>query len=263
MRGVGGLRATQGNVYSFTVDRIHAVSFMASARRPSSDGRSKCPSSQVAKESARLRLDDSLDFRSGPGQKDDMKIATSAALLGLLVLPAFARADGAPAAPSAAALVPNPASAGLNMPWSRAKDIAVRAAEKVPEEHYGFRPSPEVRTFGQLVGHLADSNFMMCSMALGERFEPWTVEKTKTSKADLVAALKESVAICDRVFAQGDAALATGLTLFGFDTTRFALVGILIGHEFEHYGNMVTYMRIKGLVPPSSENPPAPKPAVK
>jgi uncharacterized damage-inducible protein DinB len=208
-------------------------------------------------------LDDSLDFRLGPGQKVHMKIATMAALLGLLVLPAFAQADGTPAAPSSAAPVTSPASAGLKMPWSRAKDIAVRAAEKMPEEHYGFRPSPEVRTFGQLVGHLADSNFMMCSMALGERVEPWTVEKTKTSKADLVAALKESVATCDRVFAQGDAALATGLTLFGFDTTRFALVGILIGHEFEHYGNMVTYMRIKGLVPPSSENPPGPKPAVK
>jgi len=241
------------------VVRVDTGSCYVQGPLPHGSARPEKPSRMVLRATDGPGLDDSLDFRSGPGQKVHMKIATMAALLGLFVLPAFAQADGTPAAPSSAAPVPNPASAGLKMPWSRAKDIAVRAAEKMPEEHYGFRPSPEVRTFGQLVGHLADSNFMMCSMALGERVEPWTVEKTKTSKADLVAALKESVAICDRVFAQGDAALATGLTLFGFDTTRFALVGILIGHEFEHYGNMVTYMRIKGLVPPSSENPPGPK----
>jgi len=94
---------------------------------------------------------------------------------------------------------------------------------------------------GQLVGHLADSNVMLCSMALGEKKEPWTVEKTKTSKADLVK----------------------GIALFGFDTTRFALVGLITGHEFEHHGNMVTHMRMKGLVPPSSEPPPPQAPAPK
>jgi len=188
--------------------------------------------------------------------------ATSTALLALLALPVSAQDSKAPAAP-ASAPVANPAVSGLKMPWSRVKDIAVRAAEKMPEEHYGFQPTPEVRTFGQLVGHLADSNVMLCSMALGEKQEPRNIEKTKTSKADLVAALKESVAACDRVFAQGDADLAKGLKLFGADTTRFALAGLVIGHEFEHYGNMVTYMRIKGLVPPSSETPPAPTPAPK
>jgi uncharacterized damage-inducible protein DinB len=144
------------------------------------------------------------------------------------------------------------------MPWGRVKDIAVRAAEKMPEEQYGYQPTPEVRTFGQLVGHLADSNVMMCSLVLGEKREPGTAEKSKKTKADLVAALKESVVLCDKVFAQGDADLGQGMKLFGMDTTRFAVVGILIGHAFEHYGNMVTYMRVKGLVPPSSEAPPAP-----
>jgi uncharacterized damage-inducible protein DinB len=189
--------------------------------------------------------------------------ATSTALLLLLALPASAEDAKAPASPSAVAPIANPAVSGLKWPWNRAKDITVRAAEKMPEELYGFQPAPEVRTFGQLVGHLADSNVMLCSMALGEKKEPGTVEKTKTTKADLVAALKESVAVCDRVFAQGDADLSRGIQLFGFDTTRFALAGLIVGHEFEHYGNMVTYMRIKGLVPPSSEAPPAPAPAPK
>jgi uncharacterized damage-inducible protein DinB len=194
--------------------------------------------------------------------------AVSATLLALVSLPVLAQdakapTPAAPAAVPAAAPIANPAITGLKWPWTRVKDITVRAAEKMPEALYGFQPTPEVRTFGQLVGHLADSNVMLCSMALGEKKEPWTVEKTKTSKADLVAALKESIAMCDRVFAQGDADLATGVNLFGVDTNRFALVGLIIGHEFEHYGNMVTYMRVKGLVPPSSEPPPAPAPAPK
>jgi uncharacterized damage-inducible protein DinB len=190
-------------------------------------------------------------------------VATTAAAFALFALPAAAQDAKAPTAPAAAAPpaappIANPAMTGLKWPWSRVKDIVVRAAEKMPEEFYGYRPTPDVRTFGQLVGHLADSNVMLCSMALGEKKEPWTVEKTKTSKADLVAALKESIAVCDRVFALGDADLAKGIALFGSDTTRFALVGLISGHEFEHYGNMVTYMRIKGLVPPSSEAPPPP-----
>jgi uncharacterized damage-inducible protein DinB len=190
--------------------------------------------------------------------------ALSAALLALVSLPVLAQDAKAPtpAAPAAAPIA-NPAITGLKWPWTRVKDITVRAAEKMPEALYGFQPTPEVRTFGQLVGHLADSNVMLCSMALGEKKEPWTVEKTKTSKADLVAALKESITVCDRAFAQGDADLATGVNLFGVDTNRFALVGLIIGHEFEHYGNMVTYMRVKGLVPPSSEPPPAKAPAPK
>jgi uncharacterized damage-inducible protein DinB len=194
--------------------------------------------------------------------------AVSATLLALVSLPVLAQdakapTPAAPAAVPAAAPIANPAITGLKWPWTRVKDITVRAAEKMPEALYGFQPTPEVRTFGQLVGHLADSNVMLCSMALGEKKEPWTVEKTKTSKADLVAALKESIAVCDRVFAQGDTDLATGVNLFGVDTNRFALVGLIIGHEFEHYGNMVTYMRVKGLVPPSSEPPPAKAPAPK
>jgi uncharacterized damage-inducible protein DinB len=178
----------------------------------------------------------------------------------LLALPAAAQTGapgGAPAAPAA-----NAALSGLRMPWNRVMDITVRAAEKVPEETYAFKPSPDVRSFGQLVGHAADANFMFAAMAAGEKPVPRDIEKTKTSKADLVAALKESFAACDKVFGQTDAELAVAMKFFGMDTNRFAVVGLMVGHNFEHYGNMVTYMRIKGIVPPSSEpRPEAPKPA--
>jgi uncharacterized damage-inducible protein DinB len=123
----------------------------------------------------------------------------------------------------------------------------------MPEENYAFKASPDVRSFGQLVGHVADANFMFAAMAAGEKPTPREIEKTKTSKADLVAALKESFAAADKAFGMSDADLATATKLFGADTNRYAVVGLLIGHDWEHYGNMVTYMRIKGIVPPSSE----------
>ncbi len=179
-----------------------------------------------------------------------------------LSLPAAAQGPGVAAAPTAPS--PNPAVTGLKGPWTRAKDLVIRAAEKMPEENYAFKPSPDVRSFGQLVGHVADANFMFAAMAAGEKPAPHDIEKTKTSKADLVAALKESFAAADKAFATTDSDLATRTKLFGAETNRFAVVGLLIGHDWEHYGNMVTYMRIKGLVPPSSEpRAEAPKPAMK
>jgi uncharacterized damage-inducible protein DinB len=165
------------------------------------------------------------------------------------------------AAPAAHAAEPvpsaDPAVNGLRPVYGRVKDLLVRAAEKMPEENYGFRPTPEVKTFGQFVGHLADAQYLFCGMALGEKAPAGDIEKTKTAKADLVKALKESVAYCDKAFAQSDADLAKGTTVFGRDANRFTPIGLAIGHGFEHYGNMVTYLRIKGLVPPSSEPPPA------
>ena len=181
------------------------------------------------------------------------------ALMAFIVMPAAAQ-TGAPggAAPAPAA---NSALTGLKFAWNRVKDISVRAAEKMPEENYAFKPSPDVRSFGQLVAHAADANFMFAQLAAGEAMTPRDIEKTKTGKADLVAALKESFAACDRAFAKNDADLAPALKLFGVETNRFAAVGLMVGHNWEHYGNMVTYMRIKGIVPPSSEpRPDAPKP---
>jgi len=181
-------------------------------------------------------------------------------LVAALALPAVAQMPPSPAGSAAA----GSATAGLKFPWYRVKDLLVRAAEKMPEENYAFRASPDVRSFGQLVGHVADANFMFAAMAAGEKPMPRDIEKTKTSKADLVAALKESFAAADKAFGMSDADLATATKLFGMDTNRYAVVGLLIGHDWEHYGNMVTYMRIKGIVPPSSEpRPEAPRPAAK
>jgi uncharacterized damage-inducible protein DinB len=138
--------------------------------------------------------------------------------------------------------------------WDNVKNFVLRAAEKMPEENYAFKPAPEVRSFGQLVGHVADAQFMICSMAKGEKRSMAGVEKSKTAKADLVAALKESADYCDSVYAgMADAAAGEMIKIFGRERSRLGALFMNTSHSNEHYGNMVTYMRIKGLVPPSSE----------
>jgi uncharacterized damage-inducible protein DinB len=177
---------------------------------------------------------------------------TKALLLALAIaLPATAQ----PAAP--AAHPGNAALTGLSFVWTAVKSYLVKSAEKMPEADYAFKPSPDVRSFGQLVGHVADANFMFARLAAGEKPEPRNIEKTKTTKADLVAALKESIAACDKVFERSDADYAASMTLFGKETNRWAVVGLIVSHGYEHYGNMTTYLRIKGIVPPSSEPRPA------
>ena len=85
------------------------------------------------------------------------------------------------------------------------------------------------------------------------------IEKTKTSKADLVAGLKDAVAYCNKAFdSMTDAKGSQIVKFFNFDLARLTLFSINTGHTDEHYGNMVTYMRLKGIVPPTSEKPPAP-----
>ncbi len=138
----------------------------------------------------------------------------------------------------------------------------VRTAEKMPEDAYTMRPGPqmEVRTFGQIIGHLANYNFLWCSQAKGEPNPSRNTDFEKVAaKADLVKAVSDAVAYCDGVYA----ALtdASGLEMVSItqengQTRSILRTGLLIqnhAHNNEHYGNLVTYMRIKSIVPPSSE----------
>jgi uncharacterized damage-inducible protein DinB len=155
----------------------------------------------------------------------------------------------------------NPFSAINQRGYQRTKGILLRSAEKMPEENYSFKPVATVRTYGQIIGHLADAQYLFCSTASGEKNPDLKIEKTKTSKADLVAALKDGFAYCDKVYdAMTDAAATQTVKFFGMDVPKFAVLNINIGHNMEHYGNLVTYMRIKGIVPPTSEQGQMPPP---
>jgi uncharacterized damage-inducible protein DinB len=160
----------------------------------------------------------------------------------------------APAAPPA-----NPITASEKGFYSFVSGAVVGAAVKMPEENYSFKPTPDVRSFGQLVGHVADASYMFCSQAIGETVAPKNIEKTKTTKADLVAAIKDGVAYCTKAFdSMTDAKGSQMIKMFNFDLARMTVFSINSAHTDEHYGNMVTYMRLKGIVPPTSENAPPP-----
>jgi len=138
--------------------------------------------------------------------------------------------------------------------WKQASTNVLKAAHKMPAEKYDYKASPEVRTFGGFIGHVADAGVMFCAAAAGEKKTPPGAEKTMKTKETLVAALTESIAYCDKVYAgvTGASALET-VKFFGQDRTRAGVLFFNNMHTYEHYGNIVTYMRSNGLVPPSSE----------
>src|ERR1700749_369507 len=151
----------------------------------------------------------------------------------------------APATPPA-----NPITASEKGFYSFVSNAVIGAAQKMPEENYSFKPTPDVRSFGQLVGHVADANYMFCSQASGEANPMKGIEKTKTSKADLVSAMKDAGAYCNKTFeSMTDAKGSQMVKFFNFNLAKLTLLSLNTAHTDEHYGNMVTYLRLKGIVP--------------
>ena len=145
----------------------------------------------------------------------------------------------------------SPVTQSLKGVYELTKAVITLTAEILDGELYAFQPTEEVRTAGQILAHVANANLMFCSMAAGENSE--NLEQTRTTKTEIVAALEEAFAYCDGVYANTtDAAGAQEASLFGGPTTVFGILAMNSAHSYEHYGNLVTYMRINGIVPPSS-----------
>ncbi|MGC2660348.1 MAG: DinB family protein [Bryobacteraceae bacterium] len=178
---------------------------------------------------------------------------TKICCLVMALMPMAAIAQESPAAP---APPPNPISASERGFYGLVSGEVVAAAEKMPKENYSFRPTPDVRTFGQLVGHVADAQYNFCGMVAGEQPSTKSIERTKTSKTDLVTALKDAVAYCNKVYAGMTDAQGSQMTkLMGYNLAKLTVLSVNTAHADEHYGNIVTYLRLKGIVPPSSEKP--------
>jgi len=128
---------------------------------------------------------------------------------------------------------------GLNGLFTGVKDAVIKSAEMVPAEKYTYRPVATVRTFGELAAHVADSYTWYCSRAAGQNLQ-WSdaVEKGKTDKATVTQKLRESLAVCTAAY--------------GNANSRVEALLNNITHTNLHYGNMVTYLRMMGLVPPTS-----------
>lgn len=149
----------------------------------------------------------------------------------------------------------DPLSAGSKMLYTMTKGNILKSAEEMPEANYSFKPVDTVRTFGQLVGHVADGQYEFCSAVVGDEKEHPSVEKSKTTKADLIQALKDAFAYCDTAYnGMTDTHAADSVKFFGRSANKLTILSFNISHNSEHYGNIVTYLRIKGLVPPSSQH---------
>ena len=153
-----------------------------------------------------------------------------------------------------AAAPDDPLSAGLRVDYRTVRDYVIRSAEKMPEAEYAFKPTPNVRSFAQQIAHIADDQYNLCAPARGEtRRSAYTeIENTLSAKAQLVPALKAAFEYCDKAYdslTDASAAMAAG----DKRRTKFGMLNWNLWHTWEHYGNIVVYLRMRGLIPPSSE----------
>jgi len=180
-----------------------------------------------------------------------MTVRTPAALaLGLLaaIAPPLSAQYGA-SAPAA----DRATTASLERLWSGVAGYITQVAEETAEADYAYRPTEGVRSIGELIAHVAGAHYVFCAAALGDPSrEEDEVARTAKTKSALVEALKASAAYCAKAYAQSDKALQVETQLFGQKATRLDALGMNAVHDGEHYGNLVTYLRMRGVVPPSS-----------
>jgi len=168
----------------------------------------------------------------------------------LLATVAFAQMPMQQGAPQKVSL-----AASLQRSYASIKLNLTQGAEKMPESEYGFKPTPEVRAFGQLIGHVANAQFGTCAAVKGvaNPNQGNDLEK-KATKAEFVKALADSFAFCDDAFSSLTDENVTQFVKQGQnEVTRAGVLANLVAHSNETYGTGVVYMRLKGLVPPSTE----------
>jgi len=137
--------------------------------------------------------------------------------------------------------------------WISAHNYIVRSAELMSEADFAFKPVATVRTFAQIVGHVADDEMAWCAQILGEPMKQTQFEKTLTAKADVVKAIREAGTYCEKAYSMTDAQAAALTNIWNSQTPKIRGMMDNATHDWEHYGNIVTYMRMKGMVPPSSQ----------
>jgi uncharacterized damage-inducible protein DinB len=137
------------------------------------------------------------------------------------------------------------------------------AAANMPADEYAFKPTPQVRSFAELIGHVANANFFFCSQARGDKMPPTANYEKVADKAALVKALNDALAYCDEAYAGVTDASFNGLVTIAGPGNKQAARGAVLTfnttHNNEHYGNIVVYMRLKGRVPPSTARVQPPK----
>jgi uncharacterized damage-inducible protein DinB len=173
-----------------------------------------------------------------------MKLLTTA-----LIFAAAAFAQDTPA---------NPLFSVSKTVYGMTKTNISRSLDKIPDDLWSYQPTKDIRTFGQLFAHIADGQYEFCGVPAEGKMVNKDIEKTLKTKAEVSAALKDAFAYCDAAYAKmTDANAAEIVPFFGMKVTKLGIMDFNTAHNMEHYGNLVTYMRLKGIVPPSSEPRPA------
>ena len=145
-------------------------------------------------------------------------------------------------------------TAAVRTRWNAIKRNISGSAQAMPDAGFAFKPTPEVRSFGELLGHLANEHYMLCSQIKGEKNPHESVDfEKKTTKAEFVKDINDSIAYCDAAYAAVKDDPQTVAPIAPNRDTPFSSMLLNVTHDSEHYGNLVTYLRLKGVVPPSSQ----------
>ncbi len=172
-----------------------------------------------------------------------MKIAFAAAGL-TLATAAFGQAPAAPTGPAAE----------VAAAYNRLKPNILKAADKMPADSYSYKPTPEIRTFARVVNHVTEAQFHTCGALLGTTFPDSSVPPETADKAAVITALKASFDACDKAFAGlNDGALSESVSMGPVKRSRNTVAWGTVSHDNEQYATLALYLRLKGLVPPTSE----------
>jgi len=156
-------------------------------------------------------------------------------------------------APTVRAQGQDATQASVKATYETVKGYITKAAAQVPEDKYKYQPTPQVRTMGQLFGHIANSSRMICGTSSGMAAPQAADAEKLATKAELQKALADAFSFCDHALSMISPANANeAVNLFGTTHSRIGGLAFNNAHLFEHYGNIVTYMRMNGMVPPSS-----------
>lgn len=158
------------------------------------------------------------------------------------------------AACAAQAPAPSGPAAEVQASYNRLKPNVIEAAEKMPDAGYQFRPTPDIRTYARIVNHITEAQQHTCSALNGTAFDPKTVPSDTADKATIVAALKASFDNCDKAYgALTDANIAEAVDAGRSKRSRIGMAWGNVSHDNEQYAELSTYLRLKGIVPPTAE----------
>jgi uncharacterized damage-inducible protein DinB len=174
-------------------------------------------------------------------------VVVSVGLVSVSVLASLANAQVSPSLPNPAA-APNPLTTTISIFRSNMQDKIMKSADAMPVSKYNYQPTKDVRSFAEILNHVADISYLLCSNVKGEA-SPATAT-AKRSKAEIMAYLKGAFDYCDGVYSRfTDAHLNDTADFWGVKTNKMFILTQVANHDALHYGNLVTYLRLNGLEP--------------